>query len=80
MRKNVIAAKIILVKTAKCYLNYYHCDIGKNPDPAKHFYQFPEHKFNWRTLRRVLNKVHQRKHMYLYPTQKETKIERDRER
>ena len=23
-----------------------HCDLGKNPEPAKHLYQFPEHIFN----------------------------------
>ena len=31
---------------------------GKNLEPAK---QFPEHKFNWKILRRVPNKVRQRK-------------------
>ena len=39
----------------------WHCDIGKNPEPAKHLYQFPEHRFNWKILRRVPNKVRQRK-------------------
>ena len=32
-----------------------HCDIGKDSELTKHLYQFPE------TLRRVLNKVRQRK-------------------
>ena len=35
-----------------------HCDIGKN---AKHLHQFPEHRFNCKILRRVANKVRQRK-------------------
>ena len=34
-----------------------HCDIGKNSEPAKNLYQFPGHKFNWKILRRVPNKV-----------------------
>ena len=51
-----------------------HSDIGKNPEPAKHLNQFPEHRFNWKILRSVPNKVRQRKiheayHvMYLRPT------------
>ena len=36
-------------------------DIGKNSEPAKHLNQFPEHRFNWKILRRVPNKVRQRK-------------------
>ena len=36
-------------------------DIGKNSEPAKHPNQFPEHGFNWKILRRVPNKVRQRK-------------------
>ena len=35
--------------------------IGKNSEPAKHLNQFPEHRFNWKILRRVLNKVRKRK-------------------
>ena len=38
-----------------------HSDIGKNSEPAKHLNQFPEHRFNWKILRRVPNKVRQRK-------------------
>ena len=38
-----------------------HSDIDKNPDPAKHLNQFPEHRFRWKLLRRVPNKVRQRK-------------------
>ena len=34
-----------------------HSDIGKNTEPAKHLYQFPEHSFNCKILRRVPNKV-----------------------
>ena len=33
----------------------------KNSEPAKHLNQFPEHRFNWKILRRVPNKVRQRK-------------------
>ena len=40
---------------------YEHSDIGKNSEPAKHLNQFPEHRFNWKILRRVPNKVRQRK-------------------
>ena len=38
-----------------------HSDIGKNSEPAKHFNQFLEYRFNWKILRRVPNKVRQRK-------------------
>ena len=38
-----------------------YSDTGKNSESAKHLYQFPEHKFNWKILRRVPNKVRQRK-------------------
>ena len=38
-----------------------HSDIDKNSEPAKHIKQFPEHRFNWKILRRVPNKVRQRK-------------------
>ena len=38
-----------------------HSDIGKNSDPAKHLNQFPEHRFSSKILRRVPNKVRQRK-------------------
>ena len=34
---------------------------SKNSGPAKHLNQFSEHKFNWKILRRVPNKVKQRK-------------------
>ena len=36
-------------------------DIVKNSEPRKHVYQFSEHSFNWKNLRRVTNKVRQRK-------------------
>ena len=51
-----------------------HSDINKHSEPAKHIKHFPEHRFNWKILRRVPNKVRQRKiHeayyvMYLRPT------------
>ena len=38
-----------------------HGDIGKNSEPAKHYNQFLEHRFNWKILRRVPNKVRKRK-------------------
>ena len=38
-----------------------HSVISKNSDPVKHFNQFPEHRFNCKILRRVPNKVQQRK-------------------
>ena len=38
-----------------------HSDIIKNSEPARHLYQFPEHSFIWKILRRVLSKVRQRK-------------------
>ena len=38
-----------------------HSDIDKNSEPAKHIKQFPEHRLNWKILRRVSNKVRQRK-------------------
>ena len=38
-----------------------HSDIYKNSEPAKHVKQFPEYRFNWKILRRVPNKVRQRK-------------------
>ena len=38
-----------------------HSDIGKNSEPTKHLNQFPKHRFNWKILRRVPNKVRQRK-------------------
>ena len=37
-----------------------HSDIGKNSEPTKHLNQFIEHRFNWKILRRVPNKVRQR--------------------
>ena len=36
-------------------------DMGKTSERAKHLYQFPEHKFNWKIPRRFRNKVRQRK-------------------
>ena len=39
-----------------------HSDIDKkNSQPEKHIKQFPEHRFNWKILKRVPNKVRQRK-------------------
>ena len=38
-----------------------HSDIVTNSEPAKHLYQFSEHIFNWKIIRRVPNKVEQRK-------------------
>ena len=38
-----------------------YSDISKNSEPAKHLYQFPEHRFNWKILRRVPNIIRQRK-------------------
>ena len=35
--------------------------MDKHSEPAKHIKQFPEHRFNWKILRRVPNKVRQRK-------------------
>ena len=37
-----------------------HSDRGKISEPAKHPNQFPEHRFNWKILRRVPNKIRQR--------------------
>ena len=51
-----------------------HSDIGKNSEPTKYLNQFSEHRFNWTFLRKVPNKVRQRKIqeayyvMYLRPT------------
>ena len=38
-----------------------HSDIGKDSEPAKHLSQFSEHRFHWKILRKVPNKVRQRK-------------------
>ena len=38
-----------------------HSDISKNSEPVKYFNQFPEHRFNWKILRRGPNIVRQRK-------------------
>ena len=37
-----------------------HCDIGKSSESAKHLYQYPKRRFNWKILRRVSNKVRKR--------------------
>ena len=34
--------------------NDIHNNIGKYSEPSKHLYQFPEHRFNCKILRRVL--------------------------
>ena len=36
-------------------------NIGESSEPAKHLYQFSEHRFIWKILTRVPNKVRQRK-------------------
>ena len=38
-----------------------HSDIGKDLEPDKHLNQYPEHRFNWKILRRAPNKIRQRK-------------------
>ena len=38
-----------------------HCDKGKNSELAKHLYQFPEYRFNWKVFRKVPNKIRLRK-------------------
>ena len=39
-------------------IKWHECsDIDKNSEPEKHFYQLPEHNFNWKILRRFQNKV-----------------------
>ena len=38
-----------------------HSDIVKTLQPEKHLCQFPEHRFNWKILRRAPNKVRQKK-------------------
>ena len=38
-----------------------HSDINKSSEPAKHLYQFHEHRFNWKVLGGFPNKVRQRK-------------------
>ena len=58
MRENVIVAKIISMKQVEMWDE--HSDT-KNSEPAKHLNQFPEHRFNWKILRRAPNKVRQRK-------------------
>ena len=51
-----------------------HSDMGKNSEPAKHLGPFPKPRFNCKILRRVSNKVSQRKIakayyiMYICPT------------
>ena len=34
-----------------------HSDISKNSEPTKHLNQFSEHRFNWKIVRTVPNKV-----------------------
>ena len=41
-------------------------DTLKNSESPKHLYQLPEHKFNWKILRRISNKVTQRKIQEVY--------------
>ena len=38
-----------------------HSDVSKNSEPAKHLYQFPKHRFNWKILRRVPNIIRPKK-------------------
>ena len=42
-----------------------HSDIGKNSEPAKHLNQFPTHRFNRKILRKVPNRVRQKRFMKL---------------
>ena len=43
-----------------------HSDISKNSEPTKHLYHFPEHRFDWKILRGVPNKLRQRKFLEAY--------------
>ena len=55
MRENVTVSKILSLQQGERWDE--HNDKGKNSEPAKHLYQFPEHSFNWNVLRRVPNKL-----------------------
>ena len=62
MRENVIVAKFIFFKQCNLTIRWNeYSDIGKNSEPAKHLYQFPEHITNRKIFRKVLKKVKQRK-------------------
>ena len=61
MTEHIILLQIILVKQDEMYHKNKHCDVGKNSKAAKRLYQFPEHKFKLKILRRVRNKVTKRK-------------------
>ena len=58
MRENAIVAKII-DETGRNVTIDEHIDIGKNSKPGKHPNQFPQHRFNWKIVRRLANKVRQ---------------------
>ena len=38
-----------------------YSDIGKDLEPSKHLNEYPEHRFNWKILKRAPNKIRQRK-------------------
>ena len=60
MRENAIVAKIIDETGRNVNIRWdEHIDIDKNPEPAKHLNQFPQHRFNWKIVRRLANKVRQ---------------------
>ena len=63
MRENVIMAKYYIGETVQNATIRWdqHSDIGRNSEPVKHLNLFPEHRFNWKIVRRVPNKVRQRK-------------------
>ena len=62
MRENAIVAKIIDETGRNVTIRWdEHIDIGKNSEPTKHLNQFPQHRFNWKTVRRLPNKVRQTK-------------------
>ena len=55
MKKHEIVAKIILMKQDETIRWDEHSDIGKNSEPVKHLYRFPEQRLNWKILRGVPN-------------------------
>ena len=61
MRENVTVSKILSLQQGERWDE--HSDKGKNSEPAKHLYQFPEHSFNWNVLRRVPNKLNKERFM-----------------
>ena len=64
LRKNIIAliSRTISFNLLLILIRWdEHCDIGKNSEPVKHLYRFSLRRFNWKILKRVPNKVRQRK-------------------